>query len=460
MPSTTCSLLRRWRRGVLRSHESEGQRGQIGPCADRTEHVQTGQTEKAGEVHATAASAVGPLADATGSRGPGGPGLLERLQRKLQDSKSDKLDLAVPLHAPGTDDPHENAGNAIVSFEPETKMIEMPLLSPKPTEKEDKEGHKEDKETSQPQEHLQPESMTDEELKDWMLHFGLKPSSSREFMIRRLHDIVDYLEGGFAWLQSIREAPTPAKAKRKVPKDAEKSKNGTETPKATSPKAKVKKVNSSPKARSKPKAASPKAPASVSPEDKHERRLDLVADAIRKDKDLWEKLLIYQQVDVQEVKRRIVAIYPELRSLGEQRLRKFLVDSGFASAWAEKLLYVSECLDGWLKVQRVLGLDDYLETKRGAFARFYFLSNVIKIGVESYIDVPRTEWVLLQPGQDYGMRAVKTVIEAAGLNKRQYPDQSEWRTQNRVERPQMDYGRFGQEPTAYTVLCEEAVRAV
>ncbi|CAE8704722.1 unnamed protein product [Polarella glacialis] len=112
-------------------------------------------------------------------------------------------------------------------------------------------------------------------------------------------------------------------------------------------------------------------------------------------------------------------------------------------AWAEKLLYVSECLDGWLKVQRAWmylqpifdsadilkqlptegkkfrlvdskwrqtmarvhtngaalaacsqeglleiwnnanadldmvqkGLDDYLETKRGAFARFYFLSN-------------------------------------------------------------------------------------
>ncbi|CAE7894725.1 Dnah1, partial [Symbiodinium microadriaticum] len=105
-------------------------------------------------------------------------------------------------------------------------------------------------------------------------------------------------------------------------------------------------------------------------------------------------------------------------------------------AWAEKLLYMSECLDGWLKAWMYLqpifdspdimkqlptegkkfrlvdskwrqtmarlhqnsaalqegllemwnnanadldmvqkGLDDYLETKRGAFARFYFLSN-------------------------------------------------------------------------------------
>eukprot|EP00928_Gymnodinium_smaydae_P009061 TRINITY_DN13347_c0_g3_i1.p1 TRINITY_DN13347_c0_g3~~TRINITY_DN13347_c0_g3_i1.p1 ORF type:complete len:4331 (+),score=1052.12 TRINITY_DN13347_c0_g3_i1:55-13047(+) len=215
-------------------------------------------------------------------------------------------------------------------------------------------------------------------------------------------------------------------------------------------------------------------------------------------------------------------------------------------AWAEKLLYMSECLDVWLKVQRAWmylqpifdsqdimkqlptegkkfrlvdskwrqamgrlhnnghaltacsqeglletwqnansdldvvqkGLDDYLETKRGAFARFYFLSNdelleilsqtkdplrvqpflskvfeamksltftpelsatemhskegetigfvapvhtpnknvevwmtevenqmlaavrhVVQVGIESYVDKPRTEWVLQNPGQ-------------------------------------------------------------
>ena len=57
----------------------------------------------------------------------------------------------------------------------------------------------------------------------------------------------------------------------------------------------------------------------------------MVADAIRKDKDLYAKLLTFEPLEVREVKRRIVEITPELRSLGEQRLRKYLGEQGFAS---------------------------------------------------------------------------------------------------------------------------------
>lgn len=46
------------------------------------------------------------------------------------------------------------------------------------------------------------------------------------------------------------------------------------------------------------------------------------------------------------------------------------------------------------------------------------------------------------------MRAVKTVIEAAGLNKRQYPEQSEFGPQNfRAENGEKD----GEEMTEITI---------
>ena len=64
------------------------------------------------------------------------------------------------------------------------------------------------------EETLKPELLTDEELGEWMRFFGLKTSSSRDFMLRRLNDIVDYLDGGTAFLHSIRETPTPHRPKR------------------------------------------------------------------------------------------------------------------------------------------------------------------------------------------------------------------------------------------------------
>ena len=201
---------------------------------------------------------------------------------------------------------------------------------------ETKESKKLD-EASLNSESLQPESLTDEELGSFMQFFGLKPSGSRQFMIRRLHDIVDYIDGGTAWLQSIREAPTPqkpTKASKAKRKNLEKSSPKTETSQTS----RRNLEKSSPKkAKPKPKAASPKAtsPApdasSVSPDVKYEKKLDLVADAIRKDKDLYAKLLTFEPLEVREVKRRIVEIAPELRSLGEQRLRKYLDEQGFAS---------------------------------------------------------------------------------------------------------------------------------
>lgn len=184
---------------------------------------------------------------------------------------------------------------------------------------------------------LQPESLSDEELSNWMQFFGLKPSSSREFMIRKLHDIVDYMDGGTAWLQSIREAPTPQARTTKTKRKKQTEKSETKSPKMTqskkaSPKPKAKDRN----AKAAPEiaasmATSPSTANSASPDEKWEKKLQLAADAIREDKDLYAKLLTFEPLEVREVKRRIVQMKPELKSLGEQRLRKYLDEQGFAS---------------------------------------------------------------------------------------------------------------------------------
>lgn len=140
---------------------------------------------------------------------------------------------------------------------------------------------------------LDLEKMSEEELQEWMQFFGLKASNSRDFMLRRLHDILDYMDGGTAYLHSIREAPTPVRERKRKA-----------TPKKETPKKKEE-----------------------SPE-----KLQLLADAIRKDKELYESLLTFQPLEVSEVKRRVVQIAPELRSLGEQRLRRYLDSQGFATS--------------------------------------------------------------------------------------------------------------------------------
>ena len=181
---------------------------------------------------------------------------------------------------------------------------------------------------------LQPESLSDEELSNWMQFFGLKPSSSREFMIRKLHDIVDYMDGGTAWLQSICETPTPARTSRtKIRKQHEKSETKSpKTPsKKASPKPKAKDRNAKAPEIAASMATSPSTANSVSPDEKYEKKLQLAADAIREDKDLYAKLLTFEPLEVREVKRRIVQMKPELRTLGEQRLRKLLDEQGFAS---------------------------------------------------------------------------------------------------------------------------------
>merc|ERR1712176_318935 len=63
----------------------------------------------------------------------------------------------------------------------------------------------------------------------------------------------------------------------------------------------------------------------------------MVADVIRSDTELYERLLLFEPVEISELRERLAALRPELRGLGEQRLRKFLDAQGllFSSAWSQ-----------------------------------------------------------------------------------------------------------------------------
>mmetsp|Transcript_71157 Transcript_71157/g.206410 ORF Transcript_71157/g.206410 Transcript_71157/m.206410 type:complete len:113 (-) Transcript_71157:39-377(-) len=51
--------------------------------------------------------------------------------------------------------------------------------------------------------------------------------------------------------------------------------------------------------------------------------------AIRADTELYERLLLFEPVDIGELRQRLVAASPDLQALGDHRLRHFLDSQGF-----------------------------------------------------------------------------------------------------------------------------------
>lgn len=166
---------------------------------------------------------------------------------------------------------------------------------------------------------LVPEQLSTDDLKTWFLFFGMKPVQSRDFMINRLREIDWQLHG------EAPEPPAPVPATRGRPR-----KQVERTPSAlSSPKAPASEVMP-------PTAQSPRTSKRAATAAAKAAELELMAvETIRRDTELYERLLLYEPVPISELRERMVALQPELRALGEQRLRKLLDREGllYSSTW-------------------------------------------------------------------------------------------------------------------------------
>lgn len=203
---------------------------------------------------------------------------------------------------------------------------------------------------------LYPELLGEDALQAWMVFFGLKPSASREFMVRRLRDIEDYICGPedpttsvSPSLDSLAVAP-PAAPKSAPASHAQCAVGQASVVSAGRGRGRRRKRSASPKVSvgrggglsctiSKPNedddSEAPNARRTVR---RAAEQDELLAEAIRADKDLYERLLLFEPVELGELRERLETVRPELRSLGEGRLRRFLDDQGllFASTWSQQ----------------------------------------------------------------------------------------------------------------------------
>jgi len=188
--------------------------------------------------------------------------------------------------------------------------------------------------------------------KSWMMFFGLKPTTSREFMVKRLTEVNAYLIG----------LKGTSSASAEVPSNLEAASAGTALQHTAVPSC-VAKRKGRPKKKPKQETggaqlhqgcshgvngeAPPPLLDSSDAQKAHVRSVrsaakvseleQLAADVIRKDTELYERLLMFEPVAIGEIRERIVAMDSRLQALGEGRLRQFLDSQGllFASAWRD-----------------------------------------------------------------------------------------------------------------------------
>mmetsp|Transcript_38596 Transcript_38596/g.70186 ORF Transcript_38596/g.70186 Transcript_38596/m.70186 type:complete len:349 (+) Transcript_38596:74-1120(+) len=154
-----------------------------------------------------------------------------------------------------------------------------------------------------------PGTMGMEELQHWMDFFGMKPSRNQGFMVQRLNEVDAFLKGASG--KSLARAPSDGVAR-------------------SPPKRRV--------------------------TEKGDDLVQLLLEAIRADTDLYERMLMYEPIEVAEVKKRLANFRPDLAGLGEQRLRAFLDAQGVLLAMTGNNLRTTKKKGHWFtKVWRDLG---------------------------------------------------------------------------------------------------------
>jgi len=216
---------------------------------------------------------------------------------------------------------------------------------------------------------FQPERLGDESLRTWMQFFGLKHSTSREFMVKRLNEVAAYLCVPSGTSSSSTAALADSALVESLPLGHED---------ALAPSL-VAKKRGRPRKKAKPEAALPADEAACSSVRCHTDTVgkcgraavvdssadmqnllrdgsdqkstmrsarsaakvaeleQLAADVIRRDTELYERLLMFEPVALNEIRERLIAMDCRLQALGESRLRQFLDSQGllFASAWRD-----------------------------------------------------------------------------------------------------------------------------
>jgi len=319
----------------------------VSPCGVRVDHP------------------LSPLAalnsEPTGSTGMSGASLLERVLKMRSGSSS----------GPGSvcqGDDKENDGRATNGDVPMVESQAAPRKAP--TKSKPASLHDKAPAAVGSTRRLHPETMGDDALKAWMAFFGMKPVSSREFMLKRLTEIDGYLSREPAMEEQGSQdlvpdqalaappvaAPGPALPKRRGrPKKRARSLAGAaraagaeasggpdrdQDAVATPAWTRARKADAPDDARPDQlgdAVAASQTARQANAAAKAARLEQLAAEVIRSDTELYERLLLFEPVELTELRERLAAVRPELRGLGEQRLRKFLDAQGllFSSAWSQ-----------------------------------------------------------------------------------------------------------------------------